>query len=85
MTNNATIKDIRDRIIEECGAESLLSQRKVNCYASNERKSPGCFPCPSFAHWIQPRSWNLTLSSTAIASAVALALPSSVFLPLASP
>src|SRR6266852_6489379 len=38
-----------------------------------------------FVHWIQPRSWNLILSCSAIASAVALALPSSLFLPLASP
>jgi hypothetical protein len=34
---------------------------------------------------IQPRSRNLILSCSAIASAVALALPLSVFLPLASP
>jgi hypothetical protein len=36
-------------------------------------------------HVIQPRSWNLILSCSEISSAVALALPSSAFLPLISP
>jgi hypothetical protein len=41
--------------------------------------------CISFTHWIQPRSWNLILSCSAISSSVALALPSSPLLPLVSP
>ena len=39
----------------------------------------------SDSHFIQPRARNRILSCSAIASAVALALPSSVLLPLASP
>jgi hypothetical protein len=37
------------------------------------------------SHWIQPCCWNLGLIWSAISLAVALALPSSLLLPLSSP